>query len=312
MRPSSVISPALIAGVQRVGGQPAGLQRRQEEVVAAGLHRGGDQQRLAGGLGQDADLAGEGVLDLLARGHRPGQRLAAGELVGAERARHLGQREGVAGGGDDEVLGDRVGDAVARLALEQLRGGGVVQAADRLRRDALEGLQHRRPVGAHARRAQQHDALGAEPARDEDQRLARRVVQPVDVVGDHEVGLLLGGGGQQRQHPGRDGEAVERGRRLQRQRAAQRRGLDLRDLPAQVQQRRQQLQQARERDVGLGLVAARAQDPEVALDRGVQRTAQQRGLADPGLAVEEQRGALALLGAVQQLFDVRGLALTAQ
>ena len=79
-----------------------------------------------------------------------------------------------------------------------------------------------------------------------------------------------------------------------------------------MQQRRQQLQQAGERDVGLRLEAARAQDPEVALDRGVQSGAQQRGLADPGLAVEEQRGALALLGTVQQLLDVRGLALTAQ
>ena len=309
MRPSRAISPALIAASSASAGQPARGERPGEEVVAAGLHRGGDQQRLAGGVGQVGELAGERGLDLLARGDRPGQRLAAGELVGAQAARHLGQRERVAAGGGDEVLGDRVGDAVARLALEQRGGGRVVQALDGLGGDALEGVQHRldRPGGA-----EQDDALGAEPAGDEDQRLAGGVVEPVDVVGGDEVGLLLRRGAQQRQHGRGDGEAVERGRRLQRQRAAQRARLHLGDAVAQGQQRGQQLQQARERDVGLGLEAPRAQDPEVALRGGVEGRAQQGGLADSGLAVEQERRALAVLGAVQQILYVRGLARAAQ
>ena len=101
--------------VERRGGQPARRQRRDEEVVATGLHRGGDQQRFARLGRQVGELARERLLDLLAGGHRPGQRLAAGELVGAQRARDLGQRQRVAVRGGDQAGGDLVGDAVRGL-----------------------------------------------------------------------------------------------------------------------------------------------------------------------------------------------------
>ena len=154
--------------------------------------------------------------------------------------------------------------------LRRRRGAWTRAAAARRRRRrrAARRRAARRPRTRRStsplrtRRAEHDDALGAEPARDEDERLARRVVEPVDVVGDDQQRPLLGRGGQQRQHPGRDREAVEGRRRLQRQRAAERARLHLGDPVAQGQQRRQQLQQAGERDVGLRLVAARPEDPE--------------------------------------------------
>jgi hypothetical protein len=214
--------------------------------VAPGLHRGGDEQRLARRGGQVGELAGEGLLDPLAGRHRPDHRLAARQLIGAQRARDLGERERVAVRGGDQVRGDVVVDAVLGLAPQQLGRRRVVERCDRERLDAGERADD---LADRAGRADQHDALGAQPARDEDQRVARRVVEPVHVVGEHDERPLLGGRGEQREHPGRDREAVERGRRLERQRAAQRARLDLGDLVAQRQQRREQLEQAGERDV---------------------------------------------------------------
>jgi hypothetical protein len=57
----------------------------------------------------------------------------------------------------------------------------------------------------------------------------------MDVVGHDEQRSLLGGRGQQAEHPGGDGEAVERRRRLEGQRRAQRARLHVRDPVAQGQ-----------------------------------------------------------------------------
>ncbi len=114
---------------------------------------------------------------------------------------------------------------------------------------------------AVAQPEQQHDALGVEPPRGEQQRLARRVVEPLEVVGEREHRLALGGRGEQAEHAGGDGEAVGDGRGLERERAAQRRRLHRRDLAAQVEQRREQLRQRRERQMRLRLDPARPQHP---------------------------------------------------
>ena len=139
---------------------------------------------------------------------------------------------------------------------------------------------------AVAQAEQQHHALGVEAAGREQQRLARGLVEPLQVVGHRQHGLALGRGGEQAQHAGGDREAIGDRRRLERQRAAQRLGLDRRDLAAQVEQRREQLGERRERQLGLRLDPAR---PQHAQPVGmVGEVAQQRRLAHAGLAVDEQ------------------------
>ena len=136
---------------------------------------------------------------------------------------------------------------------------------------------------------QQHDALGVEPPRGEQQRFARGLVEPLQVVGERDHRLALGRRGEQAQHPGGDGEAVGHRRGLERERAAERLRLHGRDLAAQVEQRREQLRQRGERQVRLGLEPAGAQDPQAG--RALGGVAQQRRLAHPGLAMDEQGGA---------------------
>ena len=89
------------------------------------------------------------------------------------------------------------------------------------------------------------------------------VVEPVRVVDDREHRLVLGGGAEHAEHRGGHGEPVVRRGLLDRHRAAQRARLGLGDAVEQVEQRREEVEQPRERDVGLGLVAAGAHDAEV-------------------------------------------------
>jgi hypothetical protein len=180
--------------------------------------------------------------------------------------------------------------AVARAA----RGRRRARAADAQQRQAglprVEGL-------ADAQAEQHDDALGGEAVRGELQRLQRRGVEPVDVVDDDEHRLLLGRRGEHAEHRRGDGEAVGRRGRPDGQRAAQGGGLRLGDAVEQVEDRREEVEQRGERDVGLRLVAAGAQDAEVG--RRGDRLGQQRALADARLAVDDEGGRAAFARAFE-------------
>ncbi len=86
--------------------------------------------------------------------------------------------------------------------------------------------------------------------------------------------------------------------RAERERTADRRRLHAGQLVEVGEQRRDELGEARERDVGLGLHPARLEHREVV--RLVDRALQQRGLADPGRAVQQQRAAAPFARGVEE------------
>ena len=140
-----------------------------------------------------------------------------------------------------------------------------------------------------ARPDEHGDRVGLQPPRHEHERLGRRAVEPVGVVDDAQQRPLVGGGGEQAQHGDRDQEAVLDPLGRQPEGAAQRGGLHVGQLAGAVEHRPQQLVQAGEGQLGLGLDAG---PREHAHPVGAgQRPLQQRGLADPGLAAQHQHTA---------------------
>ncbi len=136
----------------------------------------------------------------------------------------------------------------------------------------------------------------------EQQRLRAWRVDPVGVVDEHEHRTLLGIRRQQAERRGANGKARLGHSRPQRQRGLERRGLRGRDLLEEAQGRPEQLEQRRERDLGLGLEAARPQDAHPASHLG--GVVEQHGLADPGLADQGERCAHPGSRAAQNVLDL--------
>ena len=228
---------------------------------------------------------------------RLGQRLVARELRGAQRRRQLDERQRVAVGLLEQPLADlRRGRRGG--VREQLGGGRVVEAVDRVR-GHVGRLEHAHV--ALARAEQEHDALGIEPARDELQRVGGPGIEPVGVVDEAQDRLLLGELGQQRQRTGVDEEALLPAAVREPERGPQRGGLRC-GQPVEVAQRRaQKLLQRGERQLGLRLDPARGEHVHVA--RAGARVLEQDRLADTGLAAQRQRSAPRVAGRVEQCAD---------
>ena len=161
-----------------------------------------------------------------------------------------------------------------------------------------------------ARGADHHHALLPEPPPGEQERLQRRVVEPLRVVDHDQHRPLVGGAGEQRQQRGGNGEAVGRRRRTERQRAADRRRLHARA--------------ARRGGASSGVISsarpangmsdsdlhpARPQQREVR--RLLDRPPQQRGLADPGRPVQQQGAAAPFARGVEERLQAGSLVLAA-
>src|SRR4051794_14862204 len=113
------------------------------------------------------------------------------------------------------------------------------------------------------------------------------------VVDDHQYGRLVGRGGQQAEGRRRDREAVSGCRRPERERAPQGGRLWWRDAVEQVPNRPHEIEQPRERKIGFGLEWPGAKQLEFAV-RLRRDLVEQAGLADPRLAVDDERRAHAL------------------
>ena len=112
-------------------------------------------------------------------------------------------------------------------------------------------------------------------------------VEPLSVVDDDQHRPGASGDPQQahRRHAHR--QPVARRRWPERERRGQRGRLRRRKLRQSVQHRREQIGQGGEREIGLGLHARNMQDRDVTAARAHQ-LGQQGGLADPGLAAQQQ------------------------
>ncbi len=261
--------------------------------------RGGDDQERALRVGrQRRGAAGERTLERGPRGDRLRQRLTARQLIGAEQAADLEERERVPVRRFAQVLRHvRVG----RFAVtgEQYDRVLVCQRAE------LEALDARQlgVAGAAVRpgREEEHDGVRDEPLGGEQERVGSRAVEPLGVVDDDEQGPRLGRRGEQVQRCRAGREAVERRRLPQSERASEHVRLRGRQLGQVPEQRPQQLEQAGELELGLGLDAECPDDrhPLGAPDGIVE----QRCLADPGFAAHEKRTAAPTPTLQQQLVD---------
>ena len=158
--------------------------------------------------------------------------------------------------------------------LEDRHRGGVVERGDvddRLH-DASELAAGHRP-----RRKDDRDAVRAEPPEDEAERVARRVVEPLDVVHQHEQRPPLGCGGEESEEPGGHRERLD-ARQVRREHRLQR-GEPARWKPTQiVLQGAHQGEQPCVREVALGLRPEGTHGREPRRPRG---GVEQSALADP-------------------------------
>ena len=203
----------------------------------------------------------------MARGGRE-QRVADG---GGYRAAPLGQQG--AGLRGSEAADDPLGQSGLGEAVNQVRSGPMIAV-----------------VGSGPGGGQHHDRFFPDPADDEGEDAGRRRVQPLHVVeqAEHGPGRVR----EQGEHGQRDEERV-RGVRaaLQAERDPQRRRLRSGQAVHGGQQRAEQLMQRGVGQVRLGRRAVGRQHGGAA--GPLARVLEQRGLADPRLAAEQQAAALA-------------------
>ena len=290
----------VLGGLERRGIDPHRVERGRDRLdLRLVRERGGDDQERALRIArQGCGAPGERPLERGAGRHRLRQRLPARQLVRAEQASDLEQRERV---------------PVRRLteALRHVRVGNLAVAGEEQhrvlvgQRGELEPIDPRQvgvvPSPVRSRREEEHDGVGDESLGREQQCIGRRPVEPLCIVDDDEQRPRFGSRGEQVQRRRAGREAVERRRLTEPERASKHVCLRGRELWQVVEQRPEQLEQARELELGLGLDSERPQDRHsLGALNGV---IEQRSLADPGFAAHEERAAAPTSSLQQQLVD---------
>ena len=198
--------------------------------------------------------------------------------------RQLDQRQRVAERRLEQAIRGAGRQRAAGVLLEHRRGRLAVQPLE-LERGQERVRRRGRLAGAH--REQRRDRVGEQPPGGEQDRGERRLVDPVGVVDRDQQRLLLGVGGEQAQRRRADQEAValDAGRERRARRAARR--------PAAAGCRR-----ARRAPAAAARAARRTGSPPRTATPRARSTRhalgardgvlEQRGLADPGLAGDDQ------------------------
>ena len=257
------------------------LERRRlhaEDLRGADDHRGvagrlggRDEQQPLRGLGQLRHAAAERVLERHPGADFGRHDLPAVELLRGEGAGERDQRSRVAA----RLLPrerPHLGCGRDVRAVEQQGVAG--DAAEPVERQLLDS-------GGLRRGQQQHDALGAEAPGDEAQRVRRLLIEPLQVVDEHEQRSRAGVLAEQGERREADQEAIGAVARPQPERRLHGRDLYLgQDLELR-EDRSQQLLEAGEGQRRLRRRARRAQQPEAVRPLG--RVVEQGRLAGAGL-----------------------------
>ena len=228
--------------------------------------------------------------------HRVGQRQVVAHVERpslGERAADLEREQRVA----ECRVGDPSDELAGKIEAEPL-GEDAPEGAHAQRLD-LEPRKPRRPerrlerrLALRACREEKAHGNAVEPARGEGERVGGRAVEPLDVVDRDEDGLPGGERAEGAQEADRDRRAF--GRRPRRRRAKQRdlERVQLRGRePAELgrDDAVEQVDQRRERVLGLGVGGSRREDAKTALARSVDARLPERRLADSGAADEHER-----------------------
>ena len=198
------------------------------------------------------------------------------------------ERERIPSGVAVQAVRDVLAEWLVRHAAQQFPRRGPVQALEPEGRQ-VSAIEQRRLSFAHGKN--DGDRIGDEAAEGEQACVGTRSVQPVSVVDENRYRRVVRIAGEQAERSRADGEAVLRLRGPERQGALERGRLRPRDLVHPGERRAQQLEQAGERDVRLGLHSPGAQHLHAL--RLLLGVGEQRGLADPGLADDGQDAAVA-------------------
>ena len=187
----------------------------------------------------------------------------------------------------------------AGAAPQHVRRSAAVQPAEHERRQT--GRLERADVSL-ARAEEDHDPLGVEPPRDEEESVGRARIEPVRIVDEAQHGPPVGELGQERQTGGEDEEALVGAALLKAQRAAESRRLRRGQPLDVIEGRPKQLMQPGERQLRLRLHTAGPQHLHV---RGtLARVLEQSRLADPRLAAQHERPALRSACVLEQRPDL--------
>ena len=276
--------PGVLGRGEGVIGEPRARERAADHDRAVGPARGQEEHRLAARVGQGLDHAGVGLLEA---------RAAAFEAP-AVGARELEQRERVPGG-----IAHRLVEAVRRQPTVLEQRAGLV-GRQQLRADGRQ-----LGVALRARRDQEGDAICGDAPPGKRDRLRRRRVKPVGVVDQREHRLLLRSGAEQVEGADEHRQPVDRLGRPDGERAPQRLGLASRQVRRKTGERCEEVDEPDERHRCLGLDAPRPHHAHVLGARG--GVLEERGLADPRLARDDERAAVAPARVVEQPIDTQAL-----
>jgi hypothetical protein len=244
------------------------------------------------------------LLDAGGQGHRGRQAKSARELRRAQPARQLqqGQRIPV-----------RLGDDPLQHAFVQSSWQDRLEQRPRMtmtQRRHVKLRQTGERVAQLSRREHERDLLRKEPARHKGDGSLRRTVEPLRVIDQAQERLLLGGLGKQAQDRQPHQETIRRWPSTEPERDAQRVVLGVRKALHELEERRAQLLNRREREFHLGLDPERPGDPK--LRCGADRVLEKRRLSDARFAVHRQHSAAPSAGPAEQPVEHLGLAFPAE
>ena len=274
--------------------QGAGAGDEQDVLGIVGRRH---EQRPTRLVGQSPHPLVERRLELFGQWQTFGQRFGTGQLGVGERSRELDEGQRVAARLVKDAFGDRGRGAVRRAAQEQRRRGGI-EWGQRQRREvgALEAADV-----AVASAEQQGDAVARQSAGDEPQRLGRRGVEPVGVVGQAQDGPLVGQFGEHGEARREHEEALPARTDAGSEGVAERSARALREGIEGGLRRPQELVQAGEGQFGLRFDASCAEDEHVR--RTMSRLVQNSRLAGAGWSPHDERATIARPGGVEQSVD---------
>ena len=211
----------------------------------------------------------------------------------AETTRELGGRQPAWKLDEGERIPARLGDDLLEHGLVEPRGEHGLQqrsgipAAQRLHVELWEAGQSTAKL---TRREREHDPFRQQTARHERERSSRGVVEPLGVVDDAQQGLLLSSTGQEAENCEPDEERARRVPGAEPERDAERVALRIRETVAELENRRTELLQRRVVELHLPFDADSPNDAKI-LAR-LHRVLEQRSLADSGLPMNDEHGAM--------------------
>jgi hypothetical protein len=298
--------PGLLGRVEGASTHAEERRRRGHGRLTAGVLGRGDQQQGLRVAREAVHPLQERPLQLVGQRQLERQRLGPRQLRRRQGRRQLDQGQRVAAGLGGQPLAHTRVHRRRRPRRQQRRHGLLVQAPD-LQLGQPGGVE---PARVTAAGGEQHrHPFSLQPPGDEHQGVGRRLVEPVRVVDHTQHGPPLGHLGEQAEDGHRGQEPVVVAATLQAERGPKGRGLGPGQAPDLTEDRPQQLVQAGEGQLGLGLDAARLQDLHVGsmLD-GI---LEQRRLPRTSLPAQDEDAAPETPGGVQERRQRRALGVPA-